>query len=225
MLLGTRQRGLTRPPKLAVGDGAMAFWSALSEVWPETCQLRCWMHKAGNVLNCLPKSAQAKAKQGLHETWMAETRAAAERAFDDFLERYEGKYLKATDLPGAGPRRTARLLRLPGGALDAHPHHQRDRVGLRHDRTPELAGEGLRHPTEHALDDLQEGHERGEVVASTTRLPAACQGHRGRDIQRRPRGRRGQKSRRMTDSLYTVFDNGSLVRYGTVPEILLPFTG
>ena len=97
VLLGMKQRGFTRPPKLAVGDGAMGFWSALDEVYPETGQQRCWMHKTMNVLNYLPKAGQAKAKQGLREIWMAESRAAAESAFNDFIERYEDKCPKATD--------------------------------------------------------------------------------------------------------------------------------
>ena len=96
VLLGMKQRGFTRPAKLAVGDGALGFWAALSEVFPATRTPRCWMHKTGNILNYLPKSSQAKAKQGLHEIWMAETRAKAARAFDDWLERYEDKYPKAT---------------------------------------------------------------------------------------------------------------------------------
>ena len=96
VLLGLRQRGFTRPARLAVGDGALGFWSALSQVYPETRGQRCWMHKTGNVLNYFPKSSQPKAKQGLHEIWMAETRAAAERAFDHWIERYEDKYPKAT---------------------------------------------------------------------------------------------------------------------------------
>ena len=75
VLLGMKQRGFTRPAKLAVGDGALGFWAALSEVYPTTRTQRCWMHKTGNVLNYLPKSSQAKAKQGLHEIWMAETKA------------------------------------------------------------------------------------------------------------------------------------------------------
>ncbi len=82
VLLGMQQRGFTRPAKLAVGDGALGFWSALSEVYPQTRSQRCWMHKSGNVLNYLPKveahrwrDALAKAKQGLQEIWMAETRA------------------------------------------------------------------------------------------------------------------------------------------------------
>ena len=96
VLLGMKQRGFTRPAKLAVGDGALGFWAALSEVYPTTRTQRCWMHKTGNVLNYLPKSGQAKAKQGLHEIWMAETKAQAERAFDEWLERYDDKYPKAT---------------------------------------------------------------------------------------------------------------------------------
>ena len=97
MLLSLRQRGLTLPPKLAIGDGAMGFWGALDEVYPETRSQRCWMHKTGNVLNRLPKSVQPKAKQALHEIWMAESRADAEDAFDGFVERFTAKYPKATE--------------------------------------------------------------------------------------------------------------------------------
>ena len=83
-------------PKLAIGDGAMGFWAALEEVYGETRQQRCWMHKTMNVLNCLPKSAQAKAKQALHAIWQAATKADAEKAFELFLKTYEPKYPKAT---------------------------------------------------------------------------------------------------------------------------------
>ena len=96
VLLAMKHRGFTRPAKLAVGDGAMEFWAALSEVFPSTRPQRCWVHKTGNILNSLPKSSQAKAKQGLHEIWRAETKAKAERAFDQWLERYDDKFPKAT---------------------------------------------------------------------------------------------------------------------------------
>ena len=59
------------------------------------------MHKSGNVLNYFPKSGQVKAKQGLQEIWMVETRAQAERAFDDWIERNEEKYPKGHRVPGA----------------------------------------------------------------------------------------------------------------------------
>ena len=83
-------------PKLAIGDGAMGFWAALEEVYPDARQQRCWMHKTMNVLNCLPKSLQAKAKQALHNIWQAATQAEAEKAFDLFIRTYEAKYPKAT---------------------------------------------------------------------------------------------------------------------------------
>jgi transposase-like protein len=54
------------------------------------------MHTTMNVLNCLPKSTQAKAKQALHAIWQAETRADAEKAFDLFLKTYEPTCPKAT---------------------------------------------------------------------------------------------------------------------------------
>ena len=95
ILLKLKSRGMN-VPELAIGDGAMGFWSALEEVYPETREQRCWMHKTMNVLNCLPKSSQAKAKQALHAIWQAETKAEAENAFDLFLTTYEAKYPKAT---------------------------------------------------------------------------------------------------------------------------------
>lgn len=95
LLTGLRERGLTQAPKLAVGDGAMGFWLALSKIYPETDHQRCWVHKTANVLNKLPKSVQPKVKADLHEIWMAETRFDAHKAFDRTLKRFEAKYPKA----------------------------------------------------------------------------------------------------------------------------------
>lgn len=95
VLLSLKQRGLNQPPKLAIGDGALGFWAALEEVYPEPRVQRCWIHKAGNVLNYLPKSVQEKAKHRLHDSWMAEGRVEAETAFDGFLDRFESKHPKA----------------------------------------------------------------------------------------------------------------------------------
>ena len=95
VLLDLKRRGLTIGPELATGDGALGFWKALREVYGQTREQRCWVHKTANVLNKLPKSIQPRAKQHLQEIWMAETRAAAEKAFDFFLEAYGPKYDKA----------------------------------------------------------------------------------------------------------------------------------
>jgi len=89
--------GLAAGPLLAVGNGALGFWAALDEVFPETRRQRCWVHKTANVLNALPKSLQAKAKADLHEIWMAPTRAQAIAAFDHFLRTYGAKYPKVSD--------------------------------------------------------------------------------------------------------------------------------
>jgi transposase-like protein len=97
VLRNLKARGLKITPKLAVGDGALGFWAALSEVFPETRDQRCWVHKTANVLNYLPKSLQAKAKSMLHEIWMAESRADAESAFDQFVATFRAKYPKASE--------------------------------------------------------------------------------------------------------------------------------
>jgi len=94
LLLHAKARGL-RPAKLATGDGALGFWAALGEVFPETTDQRCWMHKTVNVLNCLPRHTQAKAKDDLHQIWMAESREQAELAMGRFDETYSAKYPKA----------------------------------------------------------------------------------------------------------------------------------
>jgi putative transposase len=97
LLLNLRRRGLTIGPDLATGDGALGFWKALPQVYDPTKGQRCWVHKTANVLNKLPKSLQAQAKAGLHDIWMAPTKAQADKAFDGFLQTYQGKYPKAAD--------------------------------------------------------------------------------------------------------------------------------
>ncbi len=95
VLQDMQARGLQDAPKLATGDGALGFWAALNEAWPTTQHQRCWVHKTANVLAALPDSIQGKAKAGLKEIWMAETKAQANKAFDTFLRDFEAKYPKA----------------------------------------------------------------------------------------------------------------------------------
>jgi transposase-like protein len=97
VLLELKGRGLTIPPRLAVGDGALGFWAAVREIYPETRPQRCWVHKTANVLNYLPKSLQPKAKAALHEIWMAETKTQALAAFEKFVATFEAKYPKAVE--------------------------------------------------------------------------------------------------------------------------------
>jgi putative transposase len=94
LLRWCKRRGM-RAPVLAVGDGALGFWSAVREVFPETREQRCWFHKIANVLNCLPKSAQPGAKAALAEIWNAEDRQHASAAAKTFAADYGVKWPKA----------------------------------------------------------------------------------------------------------------------------------
>ena len=94
VLRDLRARGL-RAPVLAVGDGALGFWAAVREVWPETAEQRCWVHRLVNVLDKLPKGLQPRAKRALHQIMTAESRAAAEREITRFAQEYGGKHPKA----------------------------------------------------------------------------------------------------------------------------------
>lgn len=96
LLNDLKKRGLTACPRLAVGDGALGFWGALTEAFPKAKHQRCWFHKMGNVLDKLPKSLHSKVKASLHEIWMSATREEAEKAFDSFINDYHLKYPKAT---------------------------------------------------------------------------------------------------------------------------------
>ena len=94
LLRDARRRGM-RAPVLAVGDGALGFWAALREVFPETRHGRCWQHKVVNVLDCLPKSAQPAGRKALAQIRDAEDREHAEKAVKDFAAAYQVKYPKA----------------------------------------------------------------------------------------------------------------------------------
>jgi transposase-like protein len=94
LLRGLKRRGM-RAPVLAVGDGALGFWKALRDVWPETREQRCWVHRIANVLDKLPKRLHRQAKVALHEIMRAETRKAAEQAIVRFEADYRAKYPKA----------------------------------------------------------------------------------------------------------------------------------
>ena len=95
LLVGLKARGLAIAPELAVGDGALGFWKALEEVFPATRHQRCWVHKAVNVLNKLPKSLQGNARQDLREIWLAPDRLTAAAALATFEAKYTPKYDRA----------------------------------------------------------------------------------------------------------------------------------
>ena len=94
LLRDAARRGM-RAPVLAVGDGALGFWGALREVFPETCEQRCWFHKIANVLSAMPKSAHPAANKALAEIWNAEDKRHALDAVTAFKAAYGAKFPKA----------------------------------------------------------------------------------------------------------------------------------
>jgi transposase-like protein len=97
LLEDLKSRGLKLPPKLAVGDGGLGFWAALRKVYPATREQRCWVHRTVNVLDKLPKSMHGKAKQALHDIYLAESRQMAEQGLDRFVALYQAKFPKAVE--------------------------------------------------------------------------------------------------------------------------------
>jgi transposase-like protein len=96
LLRDCARRGM-RAPVLGIGDGALGFWNAQNEVFPDTRHQRCWVHKTANVLDALPKSAQPAAKRAVQEIYNAEDKEHAARAVRDFERAYGAKYPKVVE--------------------------------------------------------------------------------------------------------------------------------
>lgn len=94
LLRDLKKRGM-RPPVLAVGDGALGFWAAVRDVFPETAHQRDWVHKTANVLDALPKSVHRRAKKAIREITEAEGRAHAVSAIEAFADEFSTKWPKA----------------------------------------------------------------------------------------------------------------------------------
>lgn len=94
VLRSLRDRGL-QAPVLAVGDGALGFWAALPEIWPQTKGQRCWFHKMGNVLDKLPRTERKEATLRLRAVYLADSRSAAERLAHELASEWQNSYPKA----------------------------------------------------------------------------------------------------------------------------------
>ncbi|MGB1276215.1 MAG: IS256 family transposase [Nannocystaceae bacterium] len=94
VLRSLRNRGL-EAPVLAIGDGALGFWGAVRDVWPQTREQRCWVHKMCNILDKLPKRLQPKAKKMLREIVYADTKKDAEKGIQAFTAEFSLKHERA----------------------------------------------------------------------------------------------------------------------------------
>ncbi len=97
LLLDLKQRGLSEGPKLAIGDGGLGLWAAIRETYPETREQRCWVHKTANILDKMPKSVQPKAKEKIHDIYLAPTKEQALVAYNAFNSVYGTKFEKACE--------------------------------------------------------------------------------------------------------------------------------
>jgi transposase-like protein len=97
VLRDLKARGLAAGPALAVGDGGLGFWAAMTEEFPQTREQRCWVHKTANVLDKLPKTLQPAAKDKIHQMYLSPTKETALKAFDAFASLYDAKYPKACE--------------------------------------------------------------------------------------------------------------------------------
>jgi putative transposase len=97
LLSSLKERGLTEGPRLAIGDGGLGFWAALREAYPGTEEQRCWVHKTANILDKMPKSVQAKAKEKIHDIYLAPTKEQALVAYNSFLSLYGKKFPDACE--------------------------------------------------------------------------------------------------------------------------------
>ena len=183
LLEDLKRQGLDLPPKLAVGDGALGFWAALRKVFPATREQRCWVHKTANVLDKLPKSMQGKAKQALHDVYLAESRETAQDELDRFKNLYEKKYPQGGRVPGERPQSAAGFLRLSGRTLGALADNESDRVDVRDGSIVAAANEGLRKPGRIADDGLHAGPPGRAPLAAPERFRSDCACLKWKEIQ------------------------------------------
>jgi transposase-like protein len=87
VLRDLRLRGLNAPA-LAIADGALGFWAALSQVWPQTAEQLCWLHKTRNILDKLPDKERGEAAQRLRGAQLATDAVNAEKLAQKLLREW-----------------------------------------------------------------------------------------------------------------------------------------
>jgi transposase-like protein len=91
-----KRRGMNEPA-IAVGDGALGFWSAVSELWRLTRQQRCWLHKVRNILDKLPQRERGEAAQHLRAIYLSKTSEEAKAKALKLAKSWKGLFDKAAE--------------------------------------------------------------------------------------------------------------------------------
>ena len=164
-----------RAPELAVGeDGALGFWGALGDAFPETRCQRDRVHKTTNVLDRMPRNVHRRAKAAIHEVTRAEGRAEARKAVGAFSEGIGVKWPKAVAKIEDDEEALLAFYDFPAEHIGCISSEDRpDRVHLRAGEGEDGRDEGARVEGGGLGDDLQaRGSRRGEVEEAQP--PSSC---------------------------------------------------
>ncbi|MBA3572009.1 MAG: IS256 family transposase [Pyrinomonadaceae bacterium] len=91
-----KARGMNEPA-LAIGDGGLGFWAAAGEVWRQTKQQRCWVHKMRNILDKLPHKERGEAAKSLRAIYLSRTREEAKSKVIALVKSWRGIYDRAAE--------------------------------------------------------------------------------------------------------------------------------
>ena len=171
VLRDLQHRGM-RAPVLAVGDGALGFWAALRDVFPETNEQRCWVHKMANVLDALPKSIQPAAQDVLERDPRRRGPRSRPGRQRELRQRVRGEVAEGRREDPRRPRRAARVLRLPGRALGPSEDDEPDRVNLRDGAAPDQGDQGTGLSSRRPGDGVQAPRGRPGPLAGDQRTEA-----------------------------------------------------
>lgn len=96
VLRSLKARGMNEPA-IAVGDGALGFWSAASELWRWTTEQRCWLHKVRNILDKLPLREREQAAQSLRAIYLSRSKEEAQAKALKLAKSWKGLFDKAAE--------------------------------------------------------------------------------------------------------------------------------
>ena len=184
VLRGLKKRGMGAP-MVAVGDGALGFWAALADVFPDTREQRCWVHKTANILDALPKRLHRSAKAAIHEIYESETRSDAETQIDEFVTDYGDKYPKAVAKLANDRDVLLTFYDFPRRPLDPSADHQPDRVDFCDGEGPNQGDERCRDEETWPGDGLQAARRRPRTMAESQQPRTGRSGPCRHRIQRR----------------------------------------
>ena len=222
LLVDVKARGLAIAPQLATGDGGLGFWKALEEVFPATPHQRCWVHKAANVLDKLPKSVQPRGAAGPARD-LAGARPRHRRGGDgDVCREVCGEIRQGGRLPAQGSGGAADLLRLSRRALGPPAHIEPDRERVRHRPAAHGADQGRAVTGYRPPHGVQAGDDRGEDLASAEGREPVAQGRAWCQVPQRRRGhRRPRQDRRLIRPLSPISRHSS--RQPVLDQVFGPF--